>query len=215
MKDYGLKTTLYDFMVYLLQGGVILFVGYLCYLHSKGNPDVMATLNEVMKESNLSLKFLFAFLSYLTGHLLSTLSCLLVEKLVFRKVTKLKSQMDCSNILSSSLYEQLCKKFKLVFDSNYEDDNFYACVCFNEFKRPQIYSTAFYFMVYYGMARNLSMTFFLAFLWETVNAIFVSGTDALPFLFTYIVVSFIFTYEYYRFYRSFKKHIALGFITPD
>lgn len=214
MKGLDIKTTIYDIFGYLLPGILLINVGYVSYLHSKG----MFTLSEIkviIDSFNVQRIILLFLVAYCMGHAISSLSSLLVEKTIVFKFNFLSSSLKVNNFLSSGLLNYFHSKFKQLFMTDFKDKDFRLLICFVESKQASIYSTAFVFLAFYGMARSLAFLFTIGFLWELFNVLFLFQKGSILFVILYFVLMAIFYYQYYRFLRYFRKQIVMGFIIPE
>jgi len=210
MNNLTIKTTIYDIFGYLMPGLLFICLVYISYLHSKGITDICPIIMQQVKDIDIKLFIIIFLLSYIIGHATSTLSSLVVENLILLKLKIAK--LDSNNVLPFDLREIFKNKFKILFNVNYDDKKFRAVICYVESTQPSLYSTAFIFLSFYGMARNIAFVFTINFIIELIN---LSVVNTFPFIATYILFSIAFYHEYYRFFIYFKEHILFSFCCPN
>lgn len=212
MKELDIKATIYDIFGYLIPGLLVLGIFYSSYLNSvsKFNLNAIITFINTLTAKGFTILF---FISYFLGHALSTLSSFIVEKkIVFKYFYKF---IYANGILSNGLYNNLITKYQRVFNNNYSDKDFRLIICFVESKQPAIYSTAFVFLSFYGMARSLGFVLSIGLLWELYNFLILSHKDSIWFGIVYLVLGIVFYLQYYKFIRYYREQIFMGFILND
>jgi hypothetical protein len=211
MKGLDIKATIYDIFGYLIPGTLLIVIVYYSYKHTLGiNPN--NDLEIYLKGLDTKSLIFFIFISYCIGHTISALSSLVVEKLIVFKAKKISSNLDVQTLLSSSLYSRLCIKFKELYNTDFTNKDFRLLICFNESKQPNIYSTAFTFLAFYGMARSLVFISSIGLIWELYNSFLGNFRSSLLFVFTYLFFVSVFYYQYYRFLRYYREQICMGFL---
>ena len=209
------KSTLYDIIGYIFSGVLLaLFITLGWVNFSKDMSLLCAYWNRIA-----SLKFpevlCILGISYLIGHVISSLSSLVIEKWSCKGV-------ENSKIIFSDLLQRFEEKFEDKYQLKPSLKNFRLCICHVESKRPRVYSTAFVFQCFYGMARNTTFLLFMFGIWELYlllsNLISKSFHDAL-FAFLWCLGSFLLAlfmfYIYLRFIKYFRLHIICGFLIDD
>lgn len=215
MKISDIKATVYDFFAYILPGLIFVFLGYIQYRHFQNYWDINENINIFCSFLDFKGSLMLLLLSYLLGHLLSSLSSLVVEKNIFLKINFLSKGLQDKNQISSKLFKCFSDKYIKVFNKDYESKDIRSVICYVESKQPAVYSTAFVFLSFYGMARSIAFSFSLFFISEMVNLLVKYSIWGLFYTGGALVVSLIFYYEYNRFFRYFRQEILSGFLLPE
>ncbi|MBN1253358.1 MAG: hypothetical protein JXA16_14555 [Bacteroidales bacterium] len=161
-------------------------------------------------------------IAYILGHLISTTSYYLIEKLFIVGIKNLKDKFtnnkspipDLKKMLDSNktpnLYKIIEKKFLELSNGKYSKSNMRLLICEVEENKPSIYSTALVFLTFYGMARSIALVFLIAFIYEMIMII---KTQTFPFYsFIYLAIGIISLLHFIRFKRYFLSQIINGFI---
>jgi len=115
-------------------------------------------------------------------------------------------------IVSPAVYDLFSQRFEKTFGFKPGSSDFRLCVCYAESGTPRAYQTAFVFLAFYGMARNLTLVFISYALWETTNAIAFPSWRLGLWGAVGLAIASVFFYHYLRFLRYFKKQIVAAFL---
>lgn len=210
MKISEIKATLYDIFGYILPGLLLIFLSYIMFKNFNKVFDFIEIINGFILYVDIKKIVLLLIIAYFLGHALSSFSSFTVEK-IFLKISK---GMQDEKIISSEMFGLFKKIFYDIFAIEYKKSDFRTVICYVESREPAIYSTAFAFLSFYGMARCVAFIFSIFFVFEIIVFIkyfqYTSMYCAIGFLF----LSVTFYYEYYRFFRYFKQEIMMGFVLP-
>ena len=209
MDKLGIKATLYDFFAYLLPGICTIFVIKIFILNIASEFDYKDILN-LFVITNIYQFLILLILSYISGHLISTISSILIEKNIVKKIQRLNNYFKISNLLSNDIYRNFEENYKMKFNSKFNEKDFRLIVCYVEENHKENYSTSFVFLCFYGMARNISFVFFLTFLFE-MSIIFYTKTFQYYSL-IYILIGIISFFHYLRFKKYFITNIINSFL---
>jgi hypothetical protein len=212
MKGLEIKTTLYDIFGYLLPGGSALLLILMETYRISGIDSPLRYSLEKIGGLNFAQGIFLLGLSYIVGHGLSTLSRLILEDWFLEKC--LAKHITDDNTLGTAVFKQFEERFKETFKYAYDKKSFRAVLAFVEERRIAIHGTAFIFLAFYGMARNLSMVALIGTIWY-IGACFIFGIGMVPLAGVTFSAAIIFYYEYFRFHRYFHQHIMMGFLVKD
>jgi len=215
MESIGIKTSIYDLLSYFISGVVfnnciILAVYFTRY-------ELTIPFKEIYGEELLSLIpnwfsiLTLILITYVFGIILSTLSSIIIEKMLM-KVPFLKKCIVMENIISKDLYNLICKKTKNDFDIDF-NENIRLLITFVEKYSANSYNTAFVFLTLYGMNRNFCMIFFpIGVIILIINIIQNSNVLFAMILIIFSILTFI---GYIRFYRYFISQISSAYISTN
>lgn len=215
MEFKNFKATLYDFFGYFSPGSLLIIIWYIAYKHSKGITNVYYIMKSYAEKLTVIEVFIFVLSGYILGHAVSSISSFIIEKIILKRIRLLNKNLCVKNFLDDDLYIEFSKKFNKIFNINFKESDFRLVICYVEAKQKLIYDTAFVFLSFYGMARNLTLIFISTFLLEIFNAVFYKINGLILFIIGYFIISLIFGYEYYRFFKYFKEEIVDGFLIPN
>jgi hypothetical protein len=203
-----IKTTLYDIVGYIIPGMVFLVASFVGYCHLVQCQQPFVALRAVIKGLSNTEIAIYLGITYLAGHLLSTASYFVFEKLCCNTVVSDKQ------ILGDDLYKAFEDRFKSIFKVAAYDKKtgFLTCICYVEAKQPVVYATAFIFQSFYGMARNLALVLMVYSLWELYNGLVVGNRQSFAYLLVAALVCLICFWHYRRFSQYYRRYILTGFI---
>lgn len=221
MDKLGIRATFYDIFGYALPGIISFVLLGIAYIQINDYSIAEAILFIGGLPSIVSL-IIFAF-AYVCGHMVSTTSSYLIEKRLLPLLCSVKLRQypgkEKRNIpipyqsFHDDTIEILNNKCISLFGLSFSETNNRTMVAFVETHFPQVYSTAFMFLSFYGMARNFTLIFFS---WSIIELI-IAITDQQSFALQLSGLSFILVlisfYEYYRFCRYYVHEIAGGIIS--
>ncbi len=210
MKSYNIQTTIYDIFGYLIPGIIILFFSNIIYCQVALGKLVYPRIINL----NATIVILIIVGGYILGHALSGLSSLVVEPLITRQIKFTAIRLSLENILSENMTNYFNKKFNTIFGFDFHPTDFRAVICYVETHKPAVYATAFVFLSFYGMCRTLAFTFSIIFLAELAVWFIFSQRYSLTIALICLILSFLFYYGYFKFYRYFKAQIISGFVIP-
>lgn len=206
MGNFGFKTTIYDILGYMVPGCVALVIGYVI---ASCNP-LTITMTQLIKQ--IQAMNIYQFISiliaaYILGHLISGFSAIIIENLILNRLKPFSRRLHLRSIMSTTLYAKLIEKFKIEFNCPPEDKDIKAIACSVEENHETGYATALIFLSFYGMGRNLSFVFFMAFLFEIIRFIFITHTYP-SFLLAYLLGCISAFIVYFRFKKHYLSHIV-------
>jgi hypothetical protein len=208
------KTTIYDIVGYMIPGFGFFLAGYLGYSHSIRVEFTFDSIFADISSLTGSKIILLAILAYLIGHLLSTVSSLIIEGMIL-KIPLFKKFKDDKEILGPKMHGIFSEKFQKTFGFDSDPAQFGVCICHVESKQPAIYSTALIFLSFYGMARNLTLIFILYSIWELLNWLGFKNSQSFGYFLVSLTLGVIAFYHYLRFLKYFKQRILTGFVIPE
>lgn len=212
MEKLGIKATFYDFFGYLFPGMFIILFFRIEYVRQEFDKEWSTIFND-MKDLNVYTFLILLGVAYILGHLISTISSLLIEKLLVDKWGISKKSVTIKEIIPDDAYNKLEQKINEKINSVHVEENIRLLICYVESKCSSVYSTAFVFLSFYGMARNLSFIFFGIFLYQQL-LIFSTKTFNITSL-LFLIFGIVFFNEYTRFRKYFLTHIVNGFIIDE
>ena len=215
MENLGIKATCYDFLGYLSQGVFFLIIVKISLSQPESLGSYFYEIAREVKALYPAAIAIFLGGSYILGHPLSTISSLLFEKNLVLRVPHLRDGLRVESLLTHDMYQYFKRKFKDIFDSEFSENDFRACICYTEAYQPQIYSTALVFLTFYGMSRTLAFSCLAGFLWVTAKMLILKAYVMLSLCLLLLLATVVLFYEYYRFFKYFKSEIAFGFVVPQ
>jgi hypothetical protein len=216
MEMIGIKTTIYDFFSYFISGIILNNCIILAIYFT--NHELIIPFGDIYGEKLLSLIpnwFLIltiVLLTYVLGIILSTLSSIIIEKIIMR-ISFLNKFLIKKNVVSEDLYNLINKKVKNDFGIDFNDKIFRLIITSVEKYSVNAYNTAFVFLTIYGMNRNLSMIFF--FVGIVTLIINIMQSSNILFALILIVLSILTFVGYIRFYRYFISQILSAYINTN
>jgi hypothetical protein len=127
-----------------------------------------------------------------------------------KNIKYISDKVELSNLLSQGIYSKLKEKFKNEFKNEFSEKDIRLLICSVEENSPLVYSTAFIFLSFYGMARNLAMVCIIMLVFEHLLII---KTHEYPlYSIVYLIIGIIFFFHYIRFRKYFLCHIASGYL---
>jgi hypothetical protein len=213
MKGIEIKTTLYDIFAYLVPGGLALCLLLTEHYRLVGVAKPLRFAFQRIGDVGFAQGLLILGLSYVVGHGMSTLSKLVLEDWFLEK--NLSKHVTDEKLVGDTVLAELRERHKEVFGCNYEKKSFRAIIAYIEDRRRSIYGTAFVFLSFYGMARNISMLSFIAFIWYAFG-LKLFGAGILPLAGGgSFLIAILFYYEYFRFHSYYHQHILMGFLSKE
>lgn len=206
MNPSDFKFTLYDIVSYTFCGAISLILfQFVVEIRGISFPETDFTkyiFTLISLESVVS----FIIVSYFLGKIISAISSLVVEKIFLGWMIKKFYNADkIDGHILGNLSGFFNERFaKLYNNAKYNEKNWRLIITFVEENRPASYSTAFIFLSYYGMSRNLMLIFL-------VTSIFLMSTHFFLSL-VFLIVFFIEIYEYFRFRKYYNKQIIFAFL---
>lgn len=208
-----IKNTIYDILGYLMPGTLFVVLILLGWAHYKEDGNLLNQYWQLLpKFSNWEMIIIFGVL-YVIGHITSSVSSYAIESWL---------KPDDKILLGPAIYKEYASKVKELYQSEPDSKVFRLCVCHVESKQPQVYNTAFVFLSFYGMSRNISFLLSAFGIWEVlllINAILHKKTELIKTSFLWciaaVVLATITFYTYRRFVKYFRQHIICGFILKE
>jgi hypothetical protein len=146
------------------------------------------------------------------------LSSLVFEKWTLHKFKLFRENWDLQKILDNDNYIRLSEKYEKVFKlkANKDEKCFRKCLVYVEAKQTSVYSTAFVFLSFYGMARSIALIMLVFAIWETIFiGIYSKKCEGLIYGGLALLAFAGFMRQYLRFQRYFRQHILSGFLLPE
>ncbi len=214
MKISEIKTTLYDIFAYLFPGALIILLTYITFQHFKKVFDITIIVRNCCSLLDFKTTIGLSIIAYFVGHVTSTVSSFIVEKNIFCKIPVLSKKIEENILFSSGMFEIFKKKYLDTFDLEYQSKDFRSVICYVESKEPAIYSTAFVFLSFYGMSRCIAFSLSIFVIFELIAFIKHMNIIDLYYCIGLLLLSLVFYYEYFRFFRYYKQEIMMGFVLP-
>lgn len=149
------KATIYDLLGYFVPGIVSIGLSLLIVFQLKPNGNITEIINSLFSSFSIYHAILLVIASYLLGFLYSGFSNIYFDNLF----SFLKRKLNLENILDKDSLLSVNEKFKKQFETDLTESNFWLLICIVENEKPNIYSTALYYLSYYGMSRTLFFLF--------------------------------------------------------
>ena len=216
--DVSIKTTIYDIFGYLMPGLLSISCIYAFYKQAIDKSGIIDAFAGIFNGWNVYSCAALVGVAYLVGHFISTLSSLVFEKWTLHEYKLFSEYWELEKILDNNTYIQLSKKYEKVFKikANKDEKFFRKCLVYVEAKQPAIYSTAFVFMSFYGMARSIALIALGFAVWTTVYiGIYSKQCIGMVYGILALIVFAVFMQHYLRFQRYFRQHILSGFLLPE
>lgn len=216
--DVNIKTTIYDIVGYLMPGLLSISCIYAFYRQAAEKVGLIDAFAGGLSGINVYSCAALVGVGYLVGHFVSALSSLVLEKWMLHKFKVFGKNWEVRKILDNDTYIQLSKKYKEVFklEANKDAKLFRNCLVYVEARQPSVYSTAFVFLSFYGMARGIAFIAIAIAIWATLyvglyNKQYVGVAYGVLALLAFAG----FMRQYLRFKRYFIQHILSGFLLPE
>ncbi|HCO95457.1 MAG TPA: hypothetical protein DIU00_16160, partial [Phycisphaerales bacterium] len=150
--NLSIKTTIYDILGYLLPGLLFISCIFAFYMQTKEEVGIIDAFSGSLSGMNVYSCAALLGAGYLVGHFISALSSLVLEKWMLNALKLFGKNLELRKILGNSAYNQLLKKYKVVFEheANKDEKLFRNCLVYVESRQPSVYSTAFVFLSFYG-----------------------------------------------------------------
>ena len=214
METIGIKTTIYDFFSYFIPGVILNNCIILAIYFTSYSFDI--PFIEIFGEELLSrmpnwfLILTVILVTYVIGIILSTLSSIVIEKIIVKKIKFLKKYITINNIVSEDLYNLFQIKIKKDYDIDFNDKHMRLIISFVEKYSANAYNTAFVFLTIYGMNRNLSLIFFSVGI--TTLILNIIQHNNIFFAIVLIILSVLTFIGYIRFFRYFISQILSAYL---
>lgn len=217
MESFNIKATIYDFFAYFMSGiicsiCIILAIYFAGFQISPSFKDIFIVEFSFMFPK-LFLLLIFILINYILGLLLSTLSSLVVENLLIKKIRFLSKHFNINNIVSENTYNIFMQNFTKEFNATFNKSDIRLLTTLIENKAVNSYGTAFVFLTIYGTYRNICVVFF------TIGVIIIIMSAFLCtciifgiILILFSIISFI---GYIRFYRYFISQIISTYVNIE
>lgn len=187
MDKLGIKATIYDILGYIIPGLLMLIFVYIFM----NNLDVKWIIS--LKTASYTTPFyvLIFILSYVSGHIVSSLSSFIFEGKISNYITKKYFKKDNSHHND---------KTQLIFNKNFDDCNRQLIISHCQKNNPTLYETAFVFLTIYGLSRNISICFFVIDIYVIKKYGIISMESAVLVISTILLIR-----NYYRF-KDYYNH---------
>lgn len=214
MRINDFKGTLYDLLGYFAPGLISIIMVYITYLRIQNSQNIIYDIKFTFDKISGFEVFVLILLAYVMGHVVATISSILIERILMNKIDYFNKKINSEKIIGKDHYELLCKKYKTEFNLQYSDCNIRKVICYIQEKHNSIYETSMVFLSFYGMARNFALLFGVLFIVEIVLFILTTLGNIYIILINLLLFS-IFLYEYFRFRKYFIDTILSGFIVSE
>lgn len=223
MKELKIPFTFYDFFGYFLPGLIAIAI-IIIFLSPSHDAEGLKPVIDTISKIGILLSLFVIFLCYSIGHLMATLSSLILEKLILSRLfshkmpekrlfpSTPKEKQLFSERFTEKFKEAVETYFKIKVDRIKKSEIFWLCntVIVNEC--PNIYARVFVFLSFYGFARTMSLIFGFSAPLFTIRLI-LNWPEPSSF---YIVVASailcaVFFHEYLRFLKYHRQDIFYGF----
>lgn len=209
MMKYDFKTTLYDLFGYVLPGVFLIIILWRVCILTEGYTSY-SDIHQIIAEAKVYTVLCFLALSYIAGHFIGSLSSWILEKGICQSIARFKRQFKVETLLPN-FHAIIVKEFASQFSVDFDDSSIPIMITLVEERMPRAYSTAFIFLSMYGMARNFSLLFFIAFCIEIILAINGNGVYAIALL--YLIPSSVLFFRYIKFRKHFIEKICYSYLT--
>jgi hypothetical protein len=195
MDKFGIKGTLYDLIGYILPG-LILMIGI----------NQIFSFEKISLENLLNIKmtlpsvFILVALLYILGHVISSLSSVIFENYYIAMVSAKIYKFDSTKYDERAIH---------LFGAPYSKCSRIP-IAFCQLKHPVIYETAFVFLSFYGMARNLATSMLIIFICWHIKFHLISVWSILG-----LVIISLLIHQYFRFKLYFDKQIATSLLVES
>jgi hypothetical protein len=214
METLGIKATIYDFFAYFIPGIVCNICIIIAIYFTNGCFSI--PFHDIFGKELLSLipnwiiLIILIFVNYIFGLLLSTLSSIIIEKWLMKKIPFFSKYFSINNILTENVYNHFIQKFTKEFNLTFEKNNMRLLITLIENRAVSSYNTAFAFLTIYGTYRNICIIFFII----GITTIIVNILQCIFPIFGIIMIflSIISLVGYIRFYRYFISQIISAYI---
>lgn len=206
------KSTIYDLLGYFVPGFISIFLFFISFYPANICKETLDSILTYFLTGGIHVILFTIVICYVLGFLFSGLSNIFVFKLLPKIFPSLNAYSDYEKIIDNESLEIIKIKFKGLFSINLCKDNVRLVVNNVENQKPVLYSTALYFMSFYGMA---SSSFLLLVIFSMVQSIILFiqfNLTLLVILILYLVFSFLFLYQYLRFIRYYNQQIFYSFL---
>ena len=206
MNASDFKFTLYDVISYTFCGAISLILFHVVLVFNAITLPDTEFSEFILKLVSLDNAFFFIVVSYFVGKIISALSSIIFEKLILKGILKKFDKLrNISTHISGKLYDFFNQRYSQIFnEAAYNVNDWKILTAYVEENRPASYVTAFTYLAYYGMSRNL-MLIFLA------TSVVLLGSDLILGIIAFIIF-LIETYEYSRFLKYFHEQIIYAFL---
>lgn len=195
---FDLRATIYDIFGYLMPGMLLLYYIIFKFVDRK----TIAEIKGIGINIELEKIVIFLVLSYFFGHAISIMAEFLIEKNLYYKL-----RFNPEKTLPIHVYDSFKKKFKEIFGCDLsrklEEKDMRYLVAYIEKNEENIYSTAFVFLTFYGLGRNLVLISFIVLVTSCCNVYLL--------LISAIAIT-VFFLQFIIFRNYFEHHIFSGFI---
>jgi hypothetical protein len=189
MDKFGIKSTTYDVLGYLIPG--LIFLLWIVYKYHPFSMSISFIL-----EQRFSAQLIFALLAYLVGHILSAIGSYIFEGPALKFVRRM-----LGNKISINAYEKMFGKTIAIEPFGTGENGIRNAIVRVQTKNPIAYETAFVFLAFYGMIRNMLVAIIIIYVESFVLQDMSLGYKA------HIIIIFVMLLCYYH-YRRFQSYFA-------
>lgn len=241
IKRVDIPFTLYDFFGYLLPGltfGALSFLsfdlpkmfGYTSDMLLGTKPTtpslLLFAIIKLFDKSPFFISVLAIVISYVLGHIISSLSSLLFERFIVRGLIS----YPADNMFQlrrrthpffrnyrRSYTEEFIQRFRQEFESQFRislsdaHDVFWITFEFVAHNTPSVFARSMYFLNLYGFSRNLSMAFLASAVFLLSYEVTHSLTISWLLIGIYTVIAFTLFWNYLKLLRRLNDEVFRGF----
>jgi len=202
---FDLKATMYDIFGYLFPGIIFLYL-ILYELETRFSINLKNIDMKIFSETQAE-KIIFFIMAYFAGHFISTIAEIILETIVYdifiRKIEILTFKVK----LSDKIVKKIEKKYEREFKSKFNiRKNLRYLIVYVEENYPNIYSTAFVFLTFLGLGRNMALILFFIIIFSNIAFILKLGIG-------FIMIVFLLQFILFKIY--FESHVLCSYILQD
>lgn len=202
---FDLKATMYDIFGYLFPG--IIFLYWILYeLETRFSINLKNIDMKIFSETQDE-KIMFFIMAYFAGHFISTIAEIILETIVYdifiRKIEILTFKVK----LSDKIIKKIEEKYEREFESKFNiRKNLRYLIVYVEENYQNIYSTAFVFLTFLGLGRNMALILFFIIIFSKIAFILKLGIG-------FIMIVFLLQFILFKIY--FESHVLCSYILQD
>jgi hypothetical protein len=209
----NIKTTVYDLLGYIVPGLVTMTLSIVVYIQNYPIQNISDAITFLSPLFNIYFSMLIICIAYVIGFFMSGIGDLYNDIILVKIHSSLKRD-SLIRYLEGELFNRFEQKFKETFKNDFKETHIRKLICYVESNKPELYSTAFYYLSFYGMSRSLFVIFSLFALTEIVLLILPNPCVLITLIL--IIVSLLLAwlahYQYIRFLKYFLEQIVCAFL---
>ena len=189
MDKLGIKATIYDILGYITPGLLLIIIVYM-FIY---NLDLSWIISLKFISFSTPFYILILIISYVSGHIISSLSSYIFENCLVKKLTNIFIKRD------NKLLDEKCI---VLVGKEYEKCDKQLITSYCQIKYPSIYDTSFAFLTFYGLSRNISIVFIILDMFVIDKYGFFTIQNIVVFLLLILLIR-----NYYRFKKYYNEKI--------